>query len=109
MLVVAVVAGVLTWRPDPKDEFLTALQKEPPDVTEIRNASRRCFRPGRSAKPFAEIFAKANKKSARGNLVDYEFWLEGKDPLVEGDYWVSVRVDPKKQLIFDAGLYGLLK
>ena len=76
---------------------------------EIGTAMNQFFNVGDPVSKYSEIIPLANQKFERDYGTECFFWFRGKDPKIEGDYWVQVAVDKDSQTIKRVLVNGYVK
>ena len=66
----------------------------------LQISAQALFKSGRSAFELVDVFLHADRMYVVGEKKIYEFWVDGKKPiLVEGNIWVEVTVDRNSNVI----------
>jgi len=76
---------------------------------EIGTAMTQFFKVGDPVSNYYEIIPLANQTFERDYGPEYFFWFRGRNPKIEGDYWVQVAVDKGTQTIKRVLINGYTK
>ncbi len=76
---------------------------------EIGSAMKGYFVEGEPASRSSAILPLANASATNQDGQVYIFWFRGKDPKIEGDYWLEVTVDPRAQTIRKVRVNGYIR
>ena len=63
------------------------------DIWTAEKIAAALFETGSDASLHASTLAQANDTRKRNGIVSYRFWLSRKNPKLEGDAWIEIRVD----------------
>lgn len=75
----------------------------------IAKAMTTFFQTGLPAAKYDAILPLANEVKKKENETMFIFWFRGKNPQIEGDYWVEVTVNQISQIITQVCINGYLK